>query len=66
MSLTALALAAALSQPWADVVLSGAVTEDQLRENVAAQDLEAVMPGLEALAVAPGEYWSRRSDLEWR
>jgi aryl-alcohol dehydrogenase-like predicted oxidoreductase len=66
VSLTALALAAALSQPWADVVLSGAVTEGQLRENLAAQDLEVVMPGLKGLAVTPAEYWSRRSDLEWR
>ena len=66
MSLTALAMAAALSQPWADVVLSGAVTEDQLRENLAAQDIGPVTQGLEALAIAPAEYWSRRSHLEWR
>ena len=66
VSLTALAMAAALSQPWADVVLSGAVTGDQLRENLAAQHLGPVTQGLEALAVAPAEYWSRRSHLEWR
>jgi aryl-alcohol dehydrogenase-like predicted oxidoreductase len=66
VSLAALAIAAALSQPWADVVLSGAVTGDQLRENLAAQHLGPVTQGLEALAVAPLEYWSRRSQLEWR
>jgi aryl-alcohol dehydrogenase-like predicted oxidoreductase len=66
VSLSALALAAALAQPWADVVLSGAVTADQLLENLAAQNLGPVAHDLEALAIAPVEYWSRRSRLEWR
>ena len=65
-SFTPTSEAAALSQPWADVVLSGAVTEDQLGENVAAQEVGAVTQGLEALAVTPVEYWSRRRHLEWR
>jgi aryl-alcohol dehydrogenase-like predicted oxidoreductase len=35
----ALALAAALAQPWADVVLSGVATIDTLRGNLAALDV---------------------------
>ena len=38
--LDALALAAALAQPWADVVLSGAANVDQLNSNLAAQDVQ--------------------------
>jgi aryl-alcohol dehydrogenase-like predicted oxidoreductase len=37
----ALALAAVLAQPWADVVLSGAATVEQLRSNLAALELDA-------------------------
>jgi aryl-alcohol dehydrogenase-like predicted oxidoreductase len=66
VSLTALAFAAALSQPWADVVLSGAVSEEQLRENLAARDLDSVTTALDALAVKPEEYWWRRRQLAWR
>ena len=36
----AVALAAALAQPWADVVLSGAATVEQLRSNLRARDAE--------------------------
>lgn len=62
----AVAIAAALAQPWADVVLSGAVTPDQLRSNVA-----ALAVGLEAAELAdvapepPDVYWRRRSQLGW-
>jgi aryl-alcohol dehydrogenase-like predicted oxidoreductase len=66
VSLTALAMAAALWQPWADVVLSGAVTVGQLRENLAAQDAGPMTQGLEGLAVTPVEYWSRRNHLGWQ
>jgi aryl-alcohol dehydrogenase-like predicted oxidoreductase len=66
VSLAALAFAAALSQPWADVVLSGAVSEEQLRENLAARNVDAATSGLDALAVKPEEYWSRRGQLAWR
>jgi aryl-alcohol dehydrogenase-like predicted oxidoreductase len=66
VSLTTLAMRAVLSQPWADVVLSGAVTADQLRENLAAQDGAAATQGLEGLAIAPVEYWAGRSHLEWQ
>src|SRR5512132_3510151 len=36
VGMDALALAAALAQPWADVVLSGAVTIEQLQSNASA------------------------------
>ena len=61
------ALASALTRPWADVVLSGAVTVSQLRSNLAA--LEDVtgpdMARLEELAVDPQVYWSERADMPW-
>jgi aryl-alcohol dehydrogenase-like predicted oxidoreductase len=64
----AVALAAALHQPWAGVVLSGAATTDQLDSNLRALD---IAPGdldrLGAVEVAePVEvYWQRRSALPW-
>jgi aryl-alcohol dehydrogenase-like predicted oxidoreductase len=60
------ALAAALAQPWADVVLSGAVTAAQLRSNLDALTAEAPAPDRYAsLAVDPPAYWSARSALPW-
>ena len=64
----ALALAAALAQPWADVVLSGAATVDQLRSNLAALELDEAAvqdPQLALLREDPEEYWSKRSALPW-
>jgi aryl-alcohol dehydrogenase-like predicted oxidoreductase len=64
----ALALAAVLAQPWADVVLSGATTTDQLRRNLAAFDLdyaEELDDRLMPLSEQPAEYWSTRSGLAW-
>ncbi len=58
----AVALAAALAQPWADVVLSGAVTPDQLRSNAQARDLVVDLPDL---AEDPASYWATRSSLPW-
>jgi aryl-alcohol dehydrogenase-like predicted oxidoreductase len=63
-----LAIAAALSRPWAGVVLSGASTKAQLESNLAALELdfgEEVERRLGELAEDPGEYWSRRSALAW-
>jgi aryl-alcohol dehydrogenase-like predicted oxidoreductase len=48
-----LALAAVLNQPWADVVLSGAVAPEQLRSN------------LGHLAEPAEQYWSERARLAW-
>ena len=63
-----LALAAALSQPWADVVLSGAATVDTLRSNLKALelDLDAELTSkLAELAEGPVRYWEERSALPW-
>jgi aryl-alcohol dehydrogenase-like predicted oxidoreductase len=60
----AAALAAALAQPWADVVLSGAATPDQLASNLAA--VAVPDPGeLPSMAEDPELYWSNRSSLTW-
>jgi aryl-alcohol dehydrogenase-like predicted oxidoreductase len=64
----ALALAAVLAQPWADVVLSGAVTRDQLRSNAIAATLglsDDDLSALGGLAETPDLYWERRSRLPW-
>lgn len=67
-SISGLALAAALAQPWADVVLSGAVTTEQLEDNLEAVavgiDAEA-LESLKALAEPPATYWRIRSALPW-
>lgn len=62
------AIAAALANPWADVVLSGAVTCDQLLSNVRGLDAnltEADLAGLKQLAEPRDQYWSERSQLHW-
>ena len=64
----ALALAAALSQPWADVVLSGAATVDTLRSNLKALELvldAELTSKLAELAEGPVRYWEERSALPW-
>jgi aryl-alcohol dehydrogenase-like predicted oxidoreductase len=64
----AVALAAALAQPWADVVLLGAATVAQLRSNLAAADVALSPEALAVLAplVEPAEaYWRRRAQLAW-
>jgi aryl-alcohol dehydrogenase-like predicted oxidoreductase len=60
------ALAAALSQPWADVVLSGAVTIEQLENNLRAVGLSQGTIDWPDNAESPSEYWARRSALPWR
>ncbi|MFJ8623478.1 aldo/keto reductase [Kitasatospora sp. NPDC093550] len=64
----ALALAAAAAQPWADVVLSGAATLDQLASNLTAADVRPAPEDLATLAdmAEPAEaYWRTRSQLPW-
>ena len=64
----ALALAAALARSWADVVLSGATTVEQLRGNLAALEVdydEELSPRLATLAEDPTRYWSTRAGLPW-
>jgi aryl-alcohol dehydrogenase-like predicted oxidoreductase len=58
------ALAAALAQPWATVVLSGAASVEVLRSNLRARELPA--PGeLPELIEDSASYWARRSSLDW-
>jgi aryl-alcohol dehydrogenase-like predicted oxidoreductase len=64
----ALALAAALAQPWADVVLSGAVSPAQLAANLGALDVrwdDQAWAALTSLAETPATYWQERSRLAW-
>lgn len=64
----ALALAAALAQPWCDLVLSGAARTDHLRSNVAALDVAwdfDATTALIALKEPPEQYWATRSALAW-
>ncbi len=64
----AIAIAAALAQPWSDVVLSGAVTPEQLWSNLAAVDTRMSPDDLSELAalVEPAErYWAARASLAW-
>ncbi|MFJ4653581.1 aldo/keto reductase [Nocardia sp. NPDC088792] len=68
VSCDALALAAAAAQPWADVVLSGAATLDQLTSNLAAADIDLSPDALSELAVLaepPAAYWRTRAELPW-
>jgi aryl-alcohol dehydrogenase-like predicted oxidoreductase len=62
------ALAAALAQPWADVVLSGVVRVDHLTSNLqalAVVDGAALARELADFAEPPDVYWSTRSRLPW-
>ncbi len=64
----AVALAAALAQPWADVVLSGAATQEQLHANLGALPInltDADWVDLHTFAESPQSYWSTRSRLTW-
>ncbi|GIF32637.1 aldo/keto reductase [Actinoplanes utahensis] len=59
------ALAAALRQPWATVVLSGAATTAQLVSNLRAATAPRVPDDLERLAEPSERYWRTRSALPW-
>jgi len=64
----AVALAAVLAQPFADVVLSGVATRETLASNLAAAGLELsdeVLAALAPLAEDSEAYWSTRSALPW-
>lgn len=67
-SIDALALAAALTQPWADVVLSGAAQATHLASNLAALDVawsQELDHRLAGLVESPHEYWQTRGALPW-
>lgn len=64
----AVAIAAALAQPWADTVLVGAVSPHQLQSNLAAARVvlgRKDLPKVESLAMPPARYWSDRAALPW-
>jgi aryl-alcohol dehydrogenase-like predicted oxidoreductase len=64
----AVALAAALAQPFADAVLLGPISVAQLEENLAALRVApspALLDELARLAEPAGPYWSRRAALPW-
>lgn len=61
----AVSLAAALRQPWATIVLSGAATTDQLTSNLRAEDEPAPAEAPADLAMPPADYWQERSRLPW-
>ncbi len=63
-----IALAAALEQPWADMILLGASTVEQLESNVRALDLvfdPAELARLDSVRVPAEVYWRDRSRLPW-
>lgn len=67
-SLDAIALAACLVQPFADVVLSGAVTVEQVHSNAKSCQLNLdreTMTRLTALAEPAVAYWATRKNLLW-
>jgi aryl-alcohol dehydrogenase-like predicted oxidoreductase len=65
-TIDAVALAAALSQPWADVVLAGAVSIGQLESNLKAVALATEPVTWPDVAESPAVYWARRSALAWQ
>jgi aryl-alcohol dehydrogenase-like predicted oxidoreductase len=58
----AVALAFILQQPFAGVVLSGAATVEQVRQNAASLSVRVALPDL---AEPPDVYWSERGRLPW-
>ncbi|WP_257461937.1 aldo/keto reductase [Archangium lipolyticum] len=64
----AVALAAVLAQPWVSVVLSGATTVEQLRDNLRALEVklgDEAWERMRSLAETPETYWAKRSSLPW-
>jgi aryl-alcohol dehydrogenase-like predicted oxidoreductase len=67
----AVALAAAIAQPWSDIVLSGAVSPQMLASNLRAVAVvrdgsDAAEDSLSRLCLDPVSYWERRTELPWR
>jgi len=63
-----IAIAAALANPWVDVVLSGAVTAEQVRSNVLAATVHLAsdqLTELARMAEPADQYWKERSQLAW-
>lgn len=63
-----LALAAALTRPWADIVLTGAATVGQIRSSVAAAEVDydaELDEQIRPLSIASEEYWRARTSFRW-
>ena len=61
----AVALAAVLAQPFADIVLSGVATSGALESNLGAVRLQLPDDALAELEEDSREYWRARSELPW-
>jgi aryl-alcohol dehydrogenase-like predicted oxidoreductase len=63
-----LALAAALARPWADIVLTGAATVEQIHSSVAAVEVDyngELDEQIRPLSIASEDYWRARSSFRW-
>ena len=68
VEMDAIAIAAALLQPWIDLVLSGATQTGQLTSNLSAVGIELneeQLNRLGRLAETPDYYWKQRKTLTW-
>jgi aryl-alcohol dehydrogenase-like predicted oxidoreductase len=68
VGIDAVAIAAALANPWAHVVLSGATTVEQLSSNLdalAVQLSASELDALETLTGPAGDYWNQRQSIPW-
>ncbi|ONI85185.1 aldo/keto reductase [Saccharothrix sp. ALI-22-I] len=61
----AIALAAVRAQWWADVVLSGAASPEQLHANLKARDIDLEPDELADCAEPTDQYWATRASLAW-
>jgi aryl-alcohol dehydrogenase-like predicted oxidoreductase len=62
------ALAAALARPWADIVLTGAATIEQVESSVAALEFgydNELDDQLHPASIRSAEYWRARSSFTW-
>ncbi|KQO12003.1 aldo/keto reductase [Agreia sp. Leaf244] len=60
-----LAIGAAVAHPWADIVLTGAVTRKQLKQNLEARAPSLDEERLAALAEPAEQYWEARAARPW-
>jgi aryl-alcohol dehydrogenase-like predicted oxidoreductase len=68
MTTEVLALAAALARPWADIVLTGAATVEQIKSSVAARDVAydgELDEQLQSVRIPSEDYWRARSGFGW-
>ena len=66
VTLDAIAIAAAMHQPWSSVVLSGAATIEHLQSNLAAVKIDvSKLTGLVQFAEPSETYWQNRAGLAW-